>query len=481
MPDKGRPDIIFVMLDTVRADYLKTYGGSANFDTFNKLSKKGALYTNAISAGTYTAPSHTSLFLGKRVTDIKELRKDNIKCHDQMTDPFMTKSRYIKKGEMTLARKLSYLGYESALFSNNPFVSMATGMAEGFDHIENAWIDSKLIKNKDSVKATLSLVANDYMRNKLIDLAYYVTRPVPKNELNTIYMKLRKRLNVNFSNEYGYYELDKGSGYTNSLLNNYLMNENRRNKFIFINYMEAHEGYPTNLITKDYVEQDKWFYMCGISDDKSKNIEIVKKAYIKRLEYLDTKLNEMMRILKERGMLENSVVVMAGDHGQAFMEHNVMYHNMFPYNEMVHVPLLATRFIGGKQVDTREVIEQPVSLSNLHGSLLDIGYSKSDVVDGSMTRPGTVITDHVGITEVWDVHLLKRFKNRIRNANIIYKAKRKHNTFATAVYHKGYKLIHYYGRRNDELYKLDEDSLEQDNMIGAQRDLTREMLNHARA
>ena len=62
-----RPNVIFVMLDTMRADSLGVYGGRKRLKTLDSIASKGNVYLNAIAPGTYTLPSHTSIFTSKRV------------------------------------------------------------------------------------------------------------------------------------------------------------------------------------------------------------------------------------------------------------------------------------------------------------------------------------------------------------------------------------------------------------------------------
>ncbi len=473
---KDRPNVIVIMLDTLRADMLKTYGGKRMLPTIDGLAKKGAVYKNAIAPGTYTVPSHVSLFLGKRVKSIKRLQKDPIRHYDENVDPFLSRTRFIDKKEMTLARHMEYLGYKTALFSNNPFVSATTGMAEGFSSIENLWIDEKINKNRNSVKLTLGVVGNRRLRNNLIRLACGITRAIPESRLDPLYYRLRSKLNRHFSDEYGFYDLDKGASKTNAAVDKYLARSGQKNNFLFINYMEAHEGYPTNLITKEYVEQDKWMYMSGISDP-SDRIEIIKDACGKRVDYLDKKLAGLLKVLKKRGALDDAVVVFTADHGQGFMEHGQMYHNLFPYNELVHVPLISARFVGGKQIDTSESIDNFVSMTGLHNAILDIGYGKTDMVDGNLRRDNFVFSDHVGITEVWDMYLLRLLRARSKHVDAIYRSKVRSNRFSTAVYHKNYKLIHYEGRgMKDELYDISQDAGETENIIGRNRSVASEML-----
>ncbi|VVB77521.1 Sulfatase [uncultured archaeon] len=261
------------------------------------------------------------------------------------------------------------------------------------------------------------------------------------------------------------------------LVDDYLKDGGKANNFMFVNYMEGHEGYPTNLVKDGYVEQDKWLYMSGLAP--ADDLGTIRAAYAKRLAYLDSKLKELVGILKKNGALDNAVLIIAGDHGQAFMEHGQMYHNMFPYEELSRVPLIVGRFRNGRQVGQRETVDKCVSLTALRDSILDIGYGKNDDIDGRLRKDNFVFSDHVGITEVWDAHLLRLLRNRSSCADAIYRTKLRHNRFATATYYKNFKLISYAGGKM-ELYDLEHDPKESENVICGNRGVALRMLNSER-
>jgi hypothetical protein len=475
----GPPNIIFVMLDTARADYFGSYGGRLRLDNIDGIWKNGVVYENAISPGTYTLPSHVSLFLGKQVSRIPGLMEDKMKHYDRNTDPFLLRSRVIKPGSMTLAKRLSYLGYGTAIFSNNPLVSEYTGIAEGFSY--RSYTDSIAIAsankmNRIVIRGPLSLVGNGALRKGLVNLAYLVTRAMPAGTLDAVYLGLRERLNRIYADEARYNDIDQGARDTNRRVEAYCNDADGRRNFMFINYMEAHEGYPTSAVTDTRVEQDKWLYMSGIAD-ASGVLDIIKEARDRRLLYLDRQIGRLMSILKSCGMLDNAVLIFGGDHGQGFMEHGQMYHGVLPYNEIVHVPLVCTRFVNGHQVRAGERVARPVSLTALHDAVLDIGYGAYDAIDGNLKRDRFVFSEHTGITEVWDTHLLRLIRGRSRYADAIYRAKLRQNAFATAVYCGRYKLIHYKDRKKtDELYNIHEDERELENLIFKERDVARRLL-----
>lgn len=474
-----RPNIVFVMLDTARADYFRTYGGVMELPNIDRMSSNGVVYENAVSPGTYTASSHVSLFTGRRVASVRALMQDKLRNADRNIDPFLVKSRLIKQGEPTLAKKLEYLGYKTALFSNNPLVTRYTGIAEGFSYLsytDTIAIASSRKMRKMRVRAPLSMIGNDALRNRLLELSYMVSRLIPEKSLDRLYLRLRGKLNRAYAKESRYYDLDQGSAPTNRIIRKYTGKNGSEGNFLFINYMEAHEGYPTNLVTSEYVEQDKWLYLSGILDP-TESLKHIKSARNRRMAYLDGQIGGLLRNLKESGILDNAVVLLASDHGQGFMEHGQMYHSMFPYGEIVHVPLIAARFVNGRQTKTRERIREPVSLTALHDAILDIGYGRSEMFDGNVRSDVPVFSDHTGITEVWDAYLLKLIRKRSRCADAIYRAKIRQNAFATAVYRGRYKLIWYRNGRENELYNLSEDPGETENLAREKREIVRELIS----
>ncbi|HBP19146.1 MAG TPA: hypothetical protein DEA08_15330 [Planctomycetes bacterium] len=56
--------------------------------------------------------------------------------------------------------------------------------------------------------------------------------------------------------------------------------------------------------------------------------------------YLDSQLNRLFAGLEERGLLERTIVIVTGDHGEEFMEHGRMGHNSQFSDEQIRVPLL---------------------------------------------------------------------------------------------------------------------------------------------
>jgi phosphoglycerol transferase MdoB-like AlkP superfamily enzyme len=94
------------------------------------------------------------------------------------------------------------------------------------------------------------------------------------------------------------------------------------------------------------------------------------EAYLNCLAYSDQLLSEMLGLFESKGLLDGTLFVLVGDHGEAFGEHGVYAHNSSVYEEEVAVPLLFWSKDGsldlGRLPDCRQVDIAP-TLADLFG------------------------------------------------------------------------------------------------------------------
>ncbi len=65
-PPEGAPDVVLIVLDTVRAENVSTYGyARPTAPEIDALAREGALFLDATSPSTWSLPSHASLFTGR--------------------------------------------------------------------------------------------------------------------------------------------------------------------------------------------------------------------------------------------------------------------------------------------------------------------------------------------------------------------------------------------------------------------------------
>jgi arylsulfatase A-like enzyme len=114
-----RPDVLLVVVDTLRADRLGSYGYAAKTSPeLDAFAAGGVLFERALAASTLTAPSHASLMTSRWVGE-----------HAIGTSNGMTRL----DGERTLAAELSAAGYETAAFVSNFVIRKGTGLDAGFE------------------------------------------------------------------------------------------------------------------------------------------------------------------------------------------------------------------------------------------------------------------------------------------------------------------------------------------------------------
>lgn len=66
LPPVGSPNVLLVVMDTVRADHLSVYGYERpTTPTLERLAKRGIRFDNARATAPWTLPSHASFFSGR--------------------------------------------------------------------------------------------------------------------------------------------------------------------------------------------------------------------------------------------------------------------------------------------------------------------------------------------------------------------------------------------------------------------------------
>lgn len=82
------------------------------------------------------------------------------------------------------------------------------------------------------------------------------------------------------------------------------------------------------------------------------------KMYLNTLHFIDGLIGDLIDGLRQKGLLENSLVVITGDHGQAFHEHGQVCHNGRLYESLIRVPLI---IYGAHGYAPRQPVEMPAS------------------------------------------------------------------------------------------------------------------------
>ena len=124
MPKPSAPNVVVILVDTTRADRLSCYGHvRPTTPRLDALADESMVYTQAISPGAWTPPSHASIFTGTYAS-----RHGVDRTHPYLDTPMTTLPEYFRGR-----------GYRTYGISSNYWISAATCYDRGFDVFYQSW------------------------------------------------------------------------------------------------------------------------------------------------------------------------------------------------------------------------------------------------------------------------------------------------------------------------------------------------------
>lgn len=126
--------------------------------------------------------------------------------------------------------------------------------------------------------------------------------------------------------------------------------------FVWGHYMDPHkpfhpdqavDGPPINRSYEEIEHLNSYEHTRDpIADD---DMAFLEALYESNIRYLDRELARLFETMRERGVYEDALIVVVGDHGELFGEHGLMFHPMDvdPVDELVRTPLLV-KYPGGE-------------------------------------------------------------------------------------------------------------------------------------
>lgn len=91
------------------------------------------------------------------------------------------------------------------------------------------------------------------------------------------------------------------------------------------------------------------------------------KPYLGEIAYMDYELGRLVRTLQEKGLWDETLVVVTADHGESFDEHGERTHGFFCYGATTRVPLILSKPVYGTP---GQAFEHPVQSIDLAPSIL---------------------------------------------------------------------------------------------------------------
>jgi arylsulfatase A-like enzyme len=325
----SKPDVLLVIMDTVRADRLHTYGNPVrNTAQLDALAASGVLFEEAISVSNWTLPSHGSMFTG--LPPIEHGARRYEKSLTINVDGGQTGWAVggLDPEVPTLAERFKANGYRTILFSSNSWLNESFGLQRGFD-LALVGNDEGVLKN--SLQAIqvekdkpLLLVLNLMMAHDP-----YVVHP-----------------HIPFSQQHA--DVVAGAEWTETL----------------------RDEDPLALTYNRVSENERSPYMDSLVGElplSETHTQVLKDLYDGELANLDKMLSALVNgwLAAQRA----GIIVVTADHGESLGEDGIIGHGSRLSSAQVHVPLV---IVAPGRLPAGERVSSPVSLIQLHDTLLDL-------------------------------------------------------------------------------------------------------------
>jgi arylsulfatase A-like enzyme len=352
MTDSPVSNAVLVTVDSLRADAIEPYGGEYDTPTFSALAERGTVFENAFAHGNWTPMSFPSILASRPA--------------------FADTGRIGVDGERvtTLAERLRAAGVATGGFNAaNGFLTEHWGYDAGFEEFD-AFVGGgtdgragEFVAAHPTLGAWLQLLtspfrrAGNYLRGGADDQPFTdASRMLDMERAATSFVA----------------ETDEPF-------------------FVWVHYMDAHTPYvpaPRYLRDTDrrvgkvrmLVAHVRTGLGWSVGDHTLADLRTLYQGAVRQV---DASLERLLDSLDSAGVADDTAVVVAGDHGEEFMDHGHLAHYPKLYDELVQVPLI----VDVPGLESRRVAEH-VGLDAVAPTICDLlGVSPAEEWVGESLLP----------------------------------------------------------------------------------------------
>lgn len=299
---RRKMNVILIVIDALRPDFLGCYNKKARKLSTNidKLGEKSLVFENAFSCTNTTDPSITSIETGMFP------RTHGIKNHGEKIS-----SEEMKKFDKTVEKTLAEILLE-----------------ENYSTHAVDWLGRWHKRGYNKYTGLRPHFKNFFKRNK------YLLSLLKK------FYKLNKALN--------FYE--DGKKVTSNAIN-FIKNLNEEdNFFLFLHYWDAHipyfNNYPKIPINFRNESKKKILGKCNgcfkkqLENILEKDLKATIESYSGEVRYVDYCIGKLIEFLKEKEIIDNTIILITSDHGESLGEHNIYFDHHGLYEPTIKVPFI---------------------------------------------------------------------------------------------------------------------------------------------
>jgi arylsulfatase A-like enzyme len=421
-------NIILITVDCLRADHLSSLGyAEKTTPNLDRFAKEGVLFTRAFSFGSCTLTSVAPLLLSSPTA--RYYLHGSTKAGDAWSDRYRETVRMLNGLKISLPRALRMQSYETAAFHSNAWLSGYYGFGEGFSHFDDSFTTPGIKKDsKMREKGRAVLIRNRTLYKLLRRIDSWIYRnAAPYERAKTINKKVVSWLKMKKPDKF----------------------------FVWIHYMDTHEPYKPpkafrpNMSSIELSNLNSKFM--NKVDPSNSELKQLMELYDGGIRYVDHEIKHLIDELDEMEILEDTIIIITADHGEEFGEHEgFMHHPTKLYDELTHVPLIILNS------GYRATIDEPVSLIDIAPTIMDLlNLPNAKTFQGKSLIPVINGKESYGIvSEGLDPDGSKMV--------VAYRTKR-------------WKCILDEVRNTKELYNLEEDPKESNNLYEVKRDIAEDL------
>lgn len=332
--------LILISLDTLGARHLSLQGGRRRTDRFlRRLASEGTLFLNASATSSLTDISHGSMLTGR--------------------SPFGSASFWLEGARprpATLAEMLRRRGYLTAAFTAGVLVSTRQGFDSGFELFHEEATLYKGARERTDIAAILGRAeqwwAGASAPRMLFLHSYEVHGPYYWRE--------------------GFIPDTPGRSAEPAL------------DYCILTHMRGMRPIQSSEVPKYVLAPgpDGGEATLAAMGHRSFDVRTAELMYESEIAFVDDELGRFWDRLSRQGLLEQTLVVVTSDHGEAFLEHGLLEHGQL-YAENLHVPLLVW---GPGRVPAGAVVRDQVTTQDIVPTVLDLLGEGVPPVDGRSLR-----------------------------------------------------------------------------------------------
>jgi len=314
----GRSNVVFILIDTLRADHLGVYGFPGPISPhLDELARESVLFERCLAPAPWTKPSVASMFTSLYPETHNVL-------YSKWPDPnFVEKVEVLSSEAITLAEMFQSAGYRTGAFMSNEWLKNPYGYSQGFDQ--------------------------------------YVFDPRSFDDPNRIARLAEAWVSSQTA----------ASPY-----------------FLYVHLMQPHSPYEFD--EKDFEDMKKSLGADRDGEMTRKQVDAVhdlaqatwkgrpqmagrllnwRAAYAAGVKRGDAVVGSLIDWFRQRGTLDNSIFIVAADHGEGLMDHGTLQHGNSLDIEVVQVPFMV-RLPAGKSAGRR--VKEWVSLIDILPTLAEM-------------------------------------------------------------------------------------------------------------